>query len=295
MKLISCMDNSFLQNYSPPSLVNVLTIVKSCTCMLLNDNHLNKRQEYEMKVIGTGVFIQFKNYYFLISAAHVFDYFNERNIQTKIPLEAGSNMLFEPGGLLSVNNTTKRKKDFVDIGFLLLDLESVLEISKHYTFLKEDNLAPNHNFINYEFYSFFGYPTTLSKTKYDKSSFHSVPFLHLTTPLQEEKYNKYERQPRYNVITSYDRKNSLNIKTKTVSNGPDLFGISGCGLWFIDPSDIMKGYVEPKLTAIMTDWPETDRTNVIGTRIYIVIQSIEIVLETIHDSEKVHYFHTNTK
>jgi len=272
-----------MEDFWNQHLSNVTTIIKNCTVMLLDDTMWNKKEEIELKLIGTGVLIQFQNNYFLLSAAHVIDHFHKKNIQPRIALEQLSNIMFQPGGTIYKNTTALRDKDTIDIAFLLLDTESVEEISKHYTFLKEDNLAIEHKFFNQEPYVFYGYPSTTSKEKYDKSYFQSVPFMHVTTPLLQEQYFNFDRHPDYNVITSYDKHNSFSLKAKVISNGPDLHGISGCGMWFIDPTNISSGYMEPKLTAIMTDWSLQNSGYIIGTRINVITHNIKKILATIND------------
>lgn len=269
-----------MENFWNKHFLNFTKIIKDCTCMLLDDTYLNKKGELELTLIGTGVFIQFKNHYFLITAAHVIDHFHEHNIQPRIALENGSKNLFQPGGTISVNKTDLRKNDPFDIAFMLLNTESVNEISKYYSFLKEENLAIDHKFIMKEAYAFYGYPYTISQTKYDKSAFQSVPLVHLSTPLSEDKYALFDRFPEYNVITSYDQKKSFSLKAKKISNGPDLFGISGCGLWFIDTRNLSSGLMEPKLTAIMTDWSVKNRNYIFGTRISVITHNIERILAT---------------
>lgn len=238
-----------------------LTIIKSYTCMLLTINP-------EYKVYGSGVFIQVKNHFFLVSASHVLDNFEN----LVIPLEKGKN-LFKPGGITYINEFfISRDKDSVDIGFLELDKESVEELLTTYKFLKDDDLAINHKFENQQYYTFLGYPTTLSKISQSKNSFHSYPFFQFSTPAMECEYMKYNRNINSNIVTSYERKKSYNLKINKFAVGPDLHGISGCGLWFTDPMDIFTQNKRPKLTAIMTDWPIKDRTKVIGTRIDILTE-----------------------
>lgn len=264
------MNNSLREH-----LLNATTIIKNCTCMLLDDTISNKRGERELKVIGTGIFVEFRNQHFLLSAAHVFDDFHKRNIRPRIATEEHSNMMLLLGGTIYTNITDVREKDSVDIAFMKLDLETVAIISKHYIFLKEDNLAIKHEFLMERLYVFYGFPSTISKTKYDKSFFQSIPFMHVTTPLSKDKYVEFGRLPEDNVITSYDRQNSFSLKAKTISTGPDLYGISGCGMWFIDLTNNSSGLAEPKLTAIMTDWSQQNKGYIMGTRINVFTHNME--------------------
>lgn len=235
-----------------------LNLIKSYTCMLLTDTS-------NYKVYGTGVFIQIQDHYFLISAAHVFDKFGE----LFIPL-AKDYEIITPGGKIFNNNAPNRDKDSIDVGIMKLEEKCVSHLLCAYNFLKADDLAINHIFQSEEYYTFLGYPTTKSKNIYKTDIFDSTSFFHFTTPKSNEDYLKFNRNPAVNVVTSYDRRLSFNHKKYMFGTGPELHGISGCGLWFTDPLDLSPGIIKPKLTAIMTDWPIKNRNIIIGTRIDVI-------------------------
>lgn len=243
--------------------VSNLEEIRQYTCAFIKN-----RESY--KVHGTGVFIYVDNNYYLVSAAHVFDDFEE----IAIPLEQGK-FLFNPGGVSYTNNFEEtRNKDKLDIGFMKLDIESVSEIKKSYKFFKSENIYTNHKPEQIPIYTFFGYPSTLSKISQTRNSFHLVPFFQFSTPSTVEKYKQLDFDPKLNIIMSYDKKRSYSLANKKFTNGPDLFGISGCGLWLTDPLDLLSKNSVPRLVAIMTEWPIKNRKCVIGTRIEIIIDSI---------------------
>lgn len=240
-----------------------LNIIRSYTCMLL-------KVDPTYKVHGTGIFLQIQGRFFLVSASHVLDDFED----LVLPLENGEN-LFKPGGVTYINEFSgNRDDDPIDIGFLELDEESVEKIKISYRFLGEDDLAINHKFENQPYYTFLGYPTTLFKFSQSSNSFNSFPLFQFSTPIQDNEYLKFNRNLNFNVVTSYEKKRAYNLRIEKFAFGPDLHGISGCGLWFTDPMDIFGQIKRPKLTAIMTDWPIKDRTKVIGTRIDVLTESL---------------------
>ena len=242
-------------------------LVKECTCMLLTDD---KYQKY-YKVEGTGILLQLGDFGFLISAAHVFDHFED----LKIPLKT-ENSLLKPGGELFINEVIgSRKEDRIDIGFLKLDEQSKNELQLSYDFLNQENIEINHQIVNHQFYSFFGYPTSLSGFSKTRNSFHTIPFFQFTTPILLEEYSRFPVNPNYNIVSNYDRKRAYSFKGKSFSAGPSLHGISGCGLWFTDPIDAIVKTKKPKLVAIMTEWAkEVDHSRVIGTRVDILTEAI---------------------
>jgi len=66
----------------------------------------------------------------------------------------------------------------------------------------------------------------------------------------------------------FDKENVINYVTKEKAVAPDLYGMSGCGLWFV-PLPIGKAANNciKSLIAIMTDWPTENRNVMVGTRI----------------------------
>lgn len=259
--------------------VSALNSMKDYTCVLVNDTYHNERNnKIEIKVIGTGVFIQIQNDYFLVSASHVL---NELE-NLRIPMENGTKEMLKPGGILWLHELDKLndgETDPIDVAFLHLDKESVEHILEFYKFLQEEDIAMEHQFTDQPYYTFLGYPTTLTKLSTTKKSYHATTFWHMSTPLTIDNYPKLKTDPNLNVITSFDRKNSYNVKTGKYTTSPYLHGISGCGLWYTNPLDVLKDEIKPILTAIMTDWPIKNRTIVIGTRIDIVVKAL---MESIH-------------
>lgn len=233
-----------------------LGAMRSCTCMLLKDTS-------KYKVHGTGVLIQIQDHYFLISAAHVFDRYRDLFIPLSKDYE-----IIKPGGTTFYNNPANR--DGIDVAVLKLDNYCVSHLLSRYSFLQADDLAINHTFKDGECYTFLGYPATKSKVLYKTDIFDSTTFFHFTSPVKSEEYSKLNRNPAISVVASYDKKLAYNSKNNIFGTGPDLHGISGCGLWFTDPSHLSTGVIKPKLTAIMTDWPVKNRSIIIGTRIDVI-------------------------
>lgn len=227
--------------------ISSLGAMRSCTCILMTDTT-------NYKAHGTGVFVQIGTHYFLVSAAHVLERYGEFFIFLSQEYE-----IIKPGGDTYINRTGDRAKDPFDIAVLRLDADCLPHILRSYSFLHAEDLAINHMFQNEEFYTFLGYPATRAKILYKTDIFDITTFFHFTSPLHLEHYARFDRNPRVNVVASYNKKSAYDSRKGTYGTGPDLFGISGCGLWFTDPSDLETGIIKPKLTAIMTDWSIKNR------------------------------------
>ena len=233
-----------------------LNSMRNYTCMLLTDTS-------NYKVHGTGVFIQVQDHYFLVSAAHVFDKYRD----LFIPL-ARDYEIIKPGGTIFHNNIANR--DGIDVTVMKLDNYCVSHLLRRYNFLQADDLAINHLFQDEQYYTFLGYPATRSKILYKTDIFDSTTFFHFTTPEMNEDYSMLNLNPVTNVVVSYNKKLAYNSKNNTFGTGPNLHGMSGCGLWFTDPLHLSERIIKPRLTAIMTDWPVKNRSIIFGTRIDVI-------------------------
>lgn len=240
---------------------DIIKAQKYTTKLLVDDG-----QGY--KVYGSGVLVMLGGNHFLLTAAHVID------LQENLKIPLGSENLLRPGGLIKYSNYEKtRENDPIDIAFMKLDDYSVVELKKYYNFLSEENFLINNN-DQRTFYTFLGYPTTFSEYSLTKNSFHSNVFFHSNYLESEKTYKTLNRDKTKNIIIKYNRKKTINTRKVDITMGPDLFGMSGCGLWFTNPLEVIFPKSEPKLVAIMTDWPVKNRTVVIGTRISLIIQVI---------------------
>ncbi len=221
------------------------------------------------KIHGTGVLVCVKNSKFLLTASHVVDKYDK----LMIPLDLYNVMI--PGGTVKFSLFEgNRENDSIDIAMIQLDNETIKGLSPYYSFLPETSILTNHKSQESLFYTYLGYPSTYSKLSYSKDSFHSRVFFQYNFQCKEDTYAKLNRSQKTNIIVKYDKQNSINTEAEIISVGPDLYGMSGCGLWFTDPMDIYSEIPKPKLVAIMTDWPIKNKKCVIGTKIDIIVDAI---------------------
>ena len=215
-------------------------------------------------VHGTGVLLRIQNLHLLVSAAHVFDDFDK----LLIPVNNGK-FMFHPGGEIIINSPkTFREDDNLDIGVLILDLESINELKSTYKFLEHEQISINHVFDETQDYMIFGFPSTWSNRSATRKSFHIRPFYNFANPVNNSEYEKFNRKHYLNIIVEYNRKYAINAKSKSLSYGPNLHGMSGCGLWNLS------SFPKVKLVGIMTDWPIKNRKRIIGIRMDIITETL---------------------
>lgn len=253
--------------------------MRSSTCIIMLD-------KTSYKAHGTGVFIQIHENYFLVSAAHVMDKHGEFFIFLSQEKE-----IIYPGGDTYINRTEDREKDLLDIAVLRLDGDCLPHIKRSYSFVQAEDLAINHIFQPWEYYAFLGFPASKAKVKYKTDIFGITTLFHFTAPIGAEYYGEFGRNPYMNVVATYNKKQVYDGSKGTYGTGPDLYGISGCGLWFTDPSDLASGTIRPKLTAIMTDWSVKNRNIIMGTRIDVVTGMIKRFLDIDFPDSKILSLH----
>ena len=92
---------------------------------------------------------------------------------------------------------------------------------------------------------------------------------------EDDVYEKLGCKINENLITHYDKKNVVDYNSGEKRIGPDSYGISGSGLWYIPSTGITKtSNINKNLVAIMTEWPTEDKNYWIGTRIDVFTEII---------------------
>lgn len=222
---------------------------------------------------GSGVFIKINNFYFLLTAAHVTD-----NQHSNICVGIDNHNVLTLGGEWTGNIADgNREDDRIDLAILKLDDVSIEKVKTRYSFLDISEIEVNHNFKSLPFYQLLGYPITLSKYKKFKNETKSIPFFYITMPAEKNIYKELKCDDNINFIIKYDKKNVKNYTNNRIELGPDLFGISGCGLWYI-PMEFGNGKsnIKKKLVGIITEWPINKRKYIIGTRIDLFLKAINL-------------------
>lgn len=236
------------------------------TCHILQQSGINM-----VKAAGSGVLIKVDKLHFLVTAAHVAEDLNDN-----LFLGIEEYTTYRLGGIRVTNNPLhSREKDKLDVCILKLCEDTVKEVKKAYKFLDSSELGINHKFMPYPMYEFVGFPATKSKFDKYRKRLKSVPYHYITMPAEEDVYNKMGCHTGFNVVVKYDKKKVYNHSKNETQIGPELYGISGCGLWFTPPENIItKAEPKKELVGIMTEWPMNHRKYLIATRIDVISEII---------------------
>lgn len=237
-----------------------------CTC-----HYLITDDKGDPKPYGSGVFIRIGDSHFLLTAAHVVD-----NKMEDIYIGIAKDTLLKLGGEYTTNRPAgQRDDDKIDIAILKLSDESVARIGNTYQYLNEAELGINHETQELPMYQSIGFPASKSKYNTFKKKLNSSPFIYTTMPGKQAVYDELRCPSFSNLIVHYDKDKVVDYKSGQCQTGPDPFGISGSGLWFVPTQLREKGKkIDKSLVAIMTEWPITNKKYWIGTRIDIFTEII---------------------
>ena len=257
-----------LKLYRETQAMAVQTIYPS-TCHFLRIDEKDNPRPY-----ASGVFMRVDDNYFLLTAGHVVDDCEE-NIY--IGIKQGEPLLRLGGELVKNVPETEREKDKIDAAVMKLDECTINKIGNAYQFVDFGNIEINHHSKKLPMYLSLGFPASMSKYNSYKNELVSKPFQYITMCADDSVYEKLGCDPKVNLITHYDKKDVVDYTSGEKKNGPDPYGISGSGLWYIPETEVLKSLdINKKLVAIMTEWPTNDRRYWIGTKIDVFTEIIRI-------------------
>ncbi len=232
----------------------------------------NENEPIRPIALATCVLYENDNNHYLITASHVFEGFESKKIGILI------NDVFSllHGFLIYTND----KQNKMDLAIMKLAKHFVQDILEQYSFLQNDSIITNHQLTNKQDYLMAGFPVSKTKIKDYSKTIKREELIVLTNKSQEEKYKKYNG-------LNYDINNHIIVDihkvkdfkdVKPVYLPPDLYGVSGSGLWFISSTSPATF----SLVAIMTEWHKKDRVS-IGTKIDIVLDIIKYRIDSEHN------------
>lgn len=234
---------------------------------------LGSSEPIQVEPWATGILLEIDCVNFLITAAHVL----EENKQPINPEDIGimvGNTFHILNGFIKYSGTGLHKQNIkIDLTVWRLDDQGIVnDIKQKYDFLSFNHIEIDHTTSNQFDYLIVGFPVTKSKLKNKTKTIRAQPFIFLTNNADEKKLESLGFESHSNVIVNY-RKRKIKNGVGKIVQGPDPYGLSGCGLWYFPnkTSTIVGGTT--RLVAIMTEWDQNSST-LIGTRIHIVTEII---------------------
>lgn len=242
------------------------TIYQSTCHFLTIDNTGNPKPH------ASGVFAKIENNFFLLTAGHVIDNCED---DIYIGIKQGEPLLKLGGEWVKNVPESERENDKIDAAVLMLNDKTIEKVRENYHFIGLNNIEINHAERKLPMYVSLGFPSSKSKYNPYKNELKSVPFQYVTMCADDSIYKEQGCAKNENLIVHYDKNNVLNYSSGKKTIGPDPYGISGSGLWYIPETEVLKtSNIDKKLVAIMTEWPTNNRKYWIGTRIDVFTEVI---------------------
>lgn len=195
--------------------------VLSHTCQLFR-----KGGKYGHMPHGTGVCVHISGRYFIITASHVADDFEEdTNIYVK-----GDGKFIPITGNLRQTDIDKDKQ--IDLSYIILDEEIIEPLKFNHDFLTLNKIRGNHKLINATQYMVLGFPERNIKEIENVVS--TGASFYLLRPSQTKVYSFHKFNESKIISLDFSGKGINMLSGEKAGKRPDPYGISGCGLWFLD-------------------------------------------------------------
>jgi hypothetical protein len=225
------------------------------------------------QLLGSGILLKVLSHWFLITAAHVLDentYTNFYLLGKAVDLMMGKTALLDLEGTVHFVNTPEagRKHDRLDLGFVALSDSLAAELATRYSFLSPEDLDVNE-VLTMEVvvarapYAFVGYPQSRNKAR-PGNKFKPCGAMFSLSPAPLERYSGLDLDSRTHIVANFDRSNI---------GGPEPYGISGGGVWYVGDHLILTGSQRPKLVAVAIEWREPEKV-MVGVRISVAVSMI---------------------
>lgn len=208
--------------------------------------------------VGSSLYLQINDRFFLISAEHVLHKDTEKLI---LPI---SNETFDIIPTLPEGHIKFIKSDLVDIAFC--ELKEPLEL---FTPLGMSSIQNLYN-VNTDLLIAVGFPG--SKTRTTSTSAKGLLKKFVTTESNIEEYKRFNADKKYNIISDFNKKKTID-KNGQPRVFPDPNGMSGGGLFHIVKDN--EKLSEPKLVGILTDWDPKTGIGMKSTTINTVLAALD--------------------
>lgn len=194
--------------------------------------------------LGSGLLLRHKTNYYIATAAHVVDSFEEKHIG----VYTRTADFFELGSICKCIEADDSFKSTIDIAIWYIEPEIVADIAPIDWWYDVKECIINHVESTESKYYIYGFPA--KKIAINKTTMEIVqyPFKFFTRGYSSSMHaRKAHFNPKYNLLLEFHKKKIADLATQRRQTAPAPYGISGCGLWFLD------GF-KYRLVGIMTEW-----------------------------------------
>jgi hypothetical protein len=235
---------------------------------------LFKKGSPRLEPFGTSVFVKIYDQYFLFTASHVADYF-EQNQESDLYIRVGKKRFVNVLGEIKYTDINKSKG--VDLAYIKLDSQLYKSMLGPYIPLEISKIRSHHNLPMAMNYCVLGFPE-INITK-PNEEFDTGATVYLTRPSTDKVYNYYKYSKSDTIVLDMqgkgeDLKTNDNTKVNT-----HFYGISGCGLWLMlihFNEKTNKPEIDYRLVGIMTEFKKGKYFCLTANKIYLLIEALKV-------------------
>lgn len=233
---------------------------QSTICFFCNDD------KTVVSPAGSGVFMKYKDNYYVVSAAHVLaEHYNDTFVILEDKeLTIGGRLVSSP-----MPTSGNRDDDKIDISIIKVDLTSAKELLTRFKAIEINEIEQNHKLSKTATYFCVGFPLTRTEKIWGKDEIKSIGFTYQTEPITEYNFERFGFKPETTFAIKYDGE-VTSAKNPHPHLSPDLTGLSGSGLWhFYD-----KNY-KSLIGIIIQRVKQPGHKGVLATKIDMVLKMID--------------------
>ncbi|MDV2446709.1 hypothetical protein CMU93_04245 [Elizabethkingia anophelis] len=222
---------------------------------------------------ASGVFAKIHDEYFIFTASHVADFFEDNTDDLFIRI--GEKKYINVVG--DIKCTDMEKSQGIDLAYIKLGNEMIEHLLKPYIPVEIDNIRSHHNLLYSMNYCVLGYPE--QNVKKEDGKLDTGASFYLTNASKDNVYEYTKFSKKDHIIVEMKGKGTK-IETNEVAKIDTRFhGISGCGLWLllIYKTEDGKIKVDYRLVGIMTEFKKGKFFCLIANKIYLIIEALKVI------------------
>lgn len=227
-----------------------------------------------LRPFGSGVLAKIHNVHFILTASHVADYLTEEqnDLFIRVDKEKYINVIGD------IKYTDIDKSQGIDLAYIKIAEEMVSPLSKPYRFVSIDKLSRHNQRLDAMNYCVLGFPE--KNIKFDNGKLETGASFYLTSASNLKPYEHYGFSDSDFFLVDMKGKGT-DIKTGEKSKvNTHFFGISGCGLWYIDFNidPVTEEYwADYRLIGIMTEFKKGKYFCLVANKIHLFLEAFKVI------------------
>lgn len=217
------------------------------------------------RLLGSAVLLRLRDESFLITAAHVLD--KTRRGALRVATPRGIRTVYGRRYVTRKPANGDRDGDKLDIAVLHL-ASPVASAFPDSAFATWADLSPRPDEVPPQDLLLVGYPVSTQPKQRTRDVLEASEYRLLTSPLPTASYAILGLNTDRSILAGFTKDDSYRLTGR--STAPDLYGMSGCGLWFISgPTGSPRA--RPKLAGIAIEWRRDRPKCIVATRLIVAL------------------------